>query len=112
MLRRFVSLGAGALALLVVLGAPRQVHAQHRHGGGPHGVRPVVHGGMRTPGFRRGFDPRFDHRFFDRRFDPRFNRRFDRRFDRFEDRFENRSNRGFFGPLFVPGFGPTFIRPF
>jgi hypothetical protein len=99
MLRRFLSLSFGTLALLLVLGAPGQVHAQHIRGAMPHGGHPVFRGRM-TPGFRGGFDRRFDRRFFEPRFD--------RRFDRFEDRF----NRGFFDPRFTPGFGPTFIRPF
>ena len=98
MLRRFLSLSVGALALLAVLGAPGQAHAQRMHGG-----HPVFRGRM-MPGYRGGFDHHFDRRFFDRRFD--------RRFDRFEDRFEDRFNRGFFGPRFIPGFGPTFMRPF
>jgi hypothetical protein len=109
MFRRFM-FSVGALALLVVLGAPGQLHAQHMRGGGPH---------MTHPGFRSGFTPGFHGRF-----DPRFNRGFDRGFDRFEDRFENRFhgpgsmmffdprfNRGFFEPHVTPFF-PGFFRPF
>jgi hypothetical protein len=118
--------GMGVLALLGVLGAPGQLHAQHSRGGSLHGFRsgfqPSVSSGFRrgftpsfgfTPGF--GFDPRFDGRFFD----PRLNRaRFDRledrfenrfgfgRFDRFEDRFENRFRFGPFDPRFRGGFVP------
>jgi hypothetical protein len=85
MLRRFLFLSVGALALLVVLGAPGQLHAQRFRGGFPHGVH---------PGFRGGFDPRFNRGFFDPRFnDPRF-------------------NRGFFDPRFSPGFVPGFFGPF
>jgi hypothetical protein len=65
MLRRFLFLGVGALALAVVLGAPGQVHAQCRHfrSGFMPGFRP-------TPMFR--FDPRFRGGMFD----PRFSRSF------------------------------------
>ena len=99
MLRRFLVLGVGAFALVVVLGAPGQVHAQRSRGGFAHGVHPGFHGGFR-PGFHRGgfgspFGPGPR-----RIFDPRFNRGFNRGFDRFEDRFENRFNRGFFDPRF------------
>jgi hypothetical protein len=96
MLRQFLTLSVGALALLAVLGAPGQVHAQRMRGGGPHMGHSVFRGRM-MPGFRRGFNHRFDRR---------FERRFDHRFDR-------RMNRGsFFDPRFVPGFGPTFMRLF
>jgi hypothetical protein len=106
MLRRFLFLTAGVLALLVGLGAPGQVHAQRMmRGGGANRVHPGFRGGF-MPGFRGGFDPRFN-RGFDR-FEDRFDRGFDRRFDRFEDRFD----RGFFDPRFSPGFGPGFFRPF
>jgi len=116
MLPRFLSLGIGALALLAVLGAPNQVHAQHGRGGVPHGVHSGFHSRM-MPGFHHGvfgrpfgpgprtFDPRF------RRFD-RFEDLFERRFDRNEDRFERRFDRGFLVPRFIPGFGPTFVWPF
>jgi hypothetical protein len=115
MLRRFLSLGALALGLLVVMGAPGQVHAQRMRGGVPHGGHPGFHRPM-MPGFRGGFMPGFRPApMFG--FDPRFrggmfDRGFERRFDRFEDRFENRFNPGFFNPRFIPGFGPTFVRPF
>src|SRR3989440_6563013 len=57
MLRRFLCLSVGALALLVVLGAPGQLHAQRMRGGMPRGGMPGFHsGGM--PGFRGGFAPR------------------------------------------------------
>jgi len=112
MLPRFLSIGIGALALLVVLGAPNQVHAQRGRGGVPHGGHPGFNNRM-MPGFHHGvfgrpfgpgprtFDPRF--RRFDR-FEDRFERRFDhdprfRRFDRFERRF-------------LPGFFPGFFFPF
>jgi hypothetical protein len=98
MLRRFLSVGVGALALLVVLGGPGQLHAQRFRGGFRPGFTPGFRGGF-TPGFRGRFDPRFNR--FDRRFG--FGR-----FDRFEDRFERRFNRGFFDPRFSPGF----FRPF
>ena len=110
MFRRFVCLSIGALALVVVLGAPGPVHAQHMRGGFPHamhpgfpGMMPGFHGVM--PGFRGGFDTRFNSFFT-----PGFGRRFmvprmsPGRFDRFEDMFENRVNRGFFMPSFSPGF--------
>jgi hypothetical protein len=98
MLRRFLSLSVGALVLLVVLGAPGQLHAQRFRGD----FRPAL-----TPGFRGRFTPGFRGRF-----DPRFNRSGFRRFDRFEDRFERRFNSPFFVTPFSPGPGPVFIRPF
>jgi hypothetical protein len=117
MFRRFLFLTVGALALLVVLQAPGQLHAQHVRGG--------MHSGSRmgmTPGFRGRFDPRFNRGFFSPRFTPgfslgRFERFEDRfgnrfplgRFDRFEDRVENRLNRGLF---FTPGFFPGAVFPF
>src|SRR5262245_37722079 len=136
MLRRPLFFGVGALALLVALGAPGQLHAQRMRGGFPHAVRPGFHGGFRPgfhsgfrpgfhngfrPGFHRGvfgspfgpgprriFDPRFHHGFFD----PRFGRgRFDRfgfgRFDRLEDRF---ANRFLFGSPFL-GWNGGFFDP-
>ena len=101
MVRRFLVLGVGALALLAALGAPGQVYAQHGRGGG-----------RLMPGFRSGFTPgfrptpmfRFDPRFRGRMFDPRFHRGF--------DRFENRFDRWAFDPRFSPGFAPGFFRPF
>ena len=98
MLRRFFSLGVGALVLLVVLGAPDQVHAQRFRGG----FRPGF-----TPGFRGRFTPGFRGRL-----GPRFNRFGFRGFDRFEDRFERRFNSPFFVTPFSPGLGPVFVRPF
>src|SRR5262245_9500510 len=93
MLRRFLLLSVGSVALPAVLGAPSQVHAQRMRGGAP----PAMRGGFRS-GFNRGFNPGFN-RGFDRRFDPRFNRRFDPRFD-------PRFNRPF-----SPAFRPGFFRP-
>ena len=90
MLRRFVSLSVGALALLVVLGAPGQLHAQRFRGGFRPGFMPGFRGGL-TPGFNR-FGPR--------------------RFDRFEDRFERRFGRGPFVSPFSPGLGSVFFPPF
>ena len=107
MFRRFLFLSVGTLALLVVLEAPGQLHAQHMRGG--------MHSGSRmgmTPGFQGRMDPRFNRGFFSPRFNSglglgRFDRLEDRvgnrspfgRFDRFEDRVENRVNRGsFFTP--------------
>ena len=88
MLRRFLCLSVGALALLVVLGAPGQLHAQRMRGGMPRGGMPGFHsGGM--PGFRGGFAPRFNGGMFA----PRF-------------------NGGMFAPSFNSGFGPGFFRPF
>jgi hypothetical protein len=101
MLRRFLVLCVGALALAVVLGAPGEVHAQ----------RGLFRGGF-LPGFRPTPMFRFDPRFRGGMFDPRFDRGFDRGFDRFEDRFENRFDRRFFDPRFSPRFGPGFFRPF
>src|SRR5262245_19338405 len=107
MLRRFLLPGVGALALLVVLGAPGQVHAQRMRGGGPRMVMPGFRSGF-MPGSRgMFFEPRFNHGFFDPRFnrmffDPRFNRGF----------FNPRFNRMFFAPRFSPGFGTPFFRPF
>jgi hypothetical protein len=110
MLRRFLFVSVGALALLLVLWAPGQLHAQHVRGAFPHAVHPGFHGGFRPhrgvfgppfgPGPRRIFDPRFGRGHFDH-------------FDRFEDRFERRFNRGFFDSrfrmeLFDPRFSPGF----
>ena len=100
MLRRFLFLSVGGLALLVVLGAPGQLHAQRMHGGMHGGFH---HGGFHHGGFGRPFGPG------PRIFDPRFNRFGFGRFDRFEDRFERRFG---FDPRFSPGFFPGFFRPF
>ena len=131
MFRRFLFLIVGSLALLVVLEAPGQLHAQHMRGGMHSGSRmgmtpgfrgrfePRFNRGFFSPGFNRGFfSPGFNRGFFSPRFDSRFGLgRFERfedrfgnrspfgRFDRFEDRVENRLNRAFFNPFFVPGFG-------
>ena len=110
MLPRFLSIGIGALALLVVLGAPNQVHAQRGRGGVPHGGH---------PGFNNRMMPGFHHGVFGRPFgpgprifDPRFNRFGFGRFDRFEDRLERLG----FAPGFIgsfPGFAfPGFASPF
>jgi hypothetical protein len=89
MFRRFLFPGLGALALLVALGTPAQVHAQRMHGGFPNRA---------MPGFRGGFGPRFHRGFF---FGPRFHRGF----------FTPGFGPGF-TPGFTPGFGPGFFRPF
>ena len=94
MLRQFLFLGVGGLALTVVLGAPGQLHAQRFRASLPPAIQ---------PGFRGVVTPRFPIGV-----NPSFNRGFNRRFDRFEDRFENRFNRGFFDPRFNMGFGPGF----
>jgi len=69
MLRRFLSLGVGALVLLVVLGAPGQVHAQRFRGGFRPGFTPGF-GAM--PGFRGRFMPGFNREFLGPRFSPGF----------------------------------------
>src|SRR2546421_5568989 len=76
MFRRFVCLSVGALALMVVLGAPGQLHAQHMRGGFPHAMHPGFHGMMpgfhgAMPGFRGGVDTPFNSLFT-----PGFARRF------------------------------------
>jgi hypothetical protein len=113
MLRRCVFLSVGALALLVGLGAPGQLHAQRFRGGFrgfrgtfPGRFRPGFRGafpGRFTPGFRGRFDRGSRRGFFDSRFG---------RFDRFEDRLERGFNRGFFTPRFTPGFRPGMFIPF
>ena len=75
MFRRFVCLSVGALALLVVLGVPGQVHAQRMRGSFPNRVMPGFRGGF-TPGFNRGFNGGF----FDPRFSPGFGPSFFRPF--------------------------------
>ena len=67
MFRRFLCLSAGALALLVALGVPGQVHAQCMRGAVPNRMTPAFRGGFlpgfrggAMPGFRGGFDPRFN----------------------------------------------------
>ena len=132
MLPRFLCLGIGALALLVVLGSPNQVHAQRGRGGAPHMAHPGFHGpmvsgfhGPRMPGFQNRMMPGFHHGVFGRPFGPgprtfnpgfrrfdRFEDRFERRFDRFEDRFEREFNRRSVLPHFNPGFFPGFVFPF
>jgi len=106
MLRRFLFLGAGAFALMVVLGGPGQLHAQGFRRGGFSMVQPGL---PLRAGFPGGFRPGFQGRF-----DPRFNRGFDRRFDTGFNRgfFDPRFSRGFFDPRFSPGFGSGFFRPF
>jgi hypothetical protein len=109
MFRRFLYLSVGALALVVVLGVPGQVHAQRMGAGFARGMQPSFRMGV-MPGFRGGFNSPFNRNFFFApsfmprsgmgrfdRFEDRFENRFrSGRFDRFEDRFENRFNRGFF----------------
>jgi hypothetical protein len=125
MFRRFLYVSVGALVLVVMLGAPVQVHAQRMGAGFARGMQPGSRMGV-MPGFQGGSNSRFNRNFFigpnfmpqsglgrfDRfedRFENRFRSgRFDRfedrfenrfrsgRFDRFEDRFDNRFNRGFF----------------
>jgi hypothetical protein len=119
MFRRFLLLSVGALALLVVLGTPGQLHAQRMRGGFSRGFHTGFRGGF-SPGFHRGvfgrpfgpgprtFNPRFNR--FDR-FEDRFGGRFNR-FDRFEDRFERRFNRGFFDPRVGPIVRPGLVLPF
>jgi hypothetical protein len=100
MLRRFVFLSVGALALVVVLGAPGQLHARPMRGG----MMPR----MVSPGFRSSTMPGMQ-----RRFDPRFNRGFNPRFNRgFGPRFNRGFNRGFSDPRLSPGFRPMFVHPF
>jgi hypothetical protein len=97
MLRRFLVFSVGAIALLVVLGAPGQLHAQRMRGSSPRMsprmVNPGFHGRF-SPGFNRGMmDPRFNRGMMD----PRFNR----------GMFDPRFNRGMFDPRFSPGFRPV-----
>jgi hypothetical protein len=72
MFRRYLFLGVGFTALLVVLGAPGQLQAQHMRGGGSFMVQPTFRGGFVAPNFNRGFDPRFNRGFVT----PNFNRGF------------------------------------
>jgi hypothetical protein len=125
--RRFLFLGAGVLAIVVVLGAPAQLLAQRARAGpsrnpGFRGMSPPAMQRAFTPGFGfrpvPGFTPGFNARLVDPRLHRRpFGRledRFERRIgfgrlDRIEDAFENRFrfgafNNGFRG-LFMPGFG-------
>ena len=98
MFRRFLCLSVGALALLVVLGAPGQLHAQRMRGGMPRGGMSGFHSGV-MPGFNGGmFTPRFNGGMFT----PRFN----------GGMFTPRFNGGMFTPSFNSGFGPGFFRPF
>jgi hypothetical protein len=53
MLRRFLVNGIGALALVGVLEAPGQAHAQCMRGGGSMRAMPMVRGGM-MPGLQGG----------------------------------------------------------
>ena len=105
MLRRFLCLSVGALALVVMLGAPGQLHAQRMRVTFPTRVAPMVRGGF-MPGFRGGFMPGFRGGFmpgFRGGFStPRFNGGF----------FTPRFNGGFFAPPFSMGFSPGFFRPF
>jgi hypothetical protein len=87
MFRRFVFSSVGAIALLIVLGAPAEVHAQRMRGGFTRQMHPGFRNGF-GPGFQGRFNPRF-HRgptnlrmspaFFSNRpgfMSPRFNRQF------------------------------------
>src|SRR5437588_801066 len=79
MIRRFLGLGVGTLALSIVLWAPGQLHAQHVHGGMPHGGMPSFRNGVMpgfrngvTPGFRNGVTPGFNRSFLDARINRSF----------------------------------------
>jgi hypothetical protein len=88
MFRRYLSLGAGALALLVVLGASHDLHARPMRGGFHPGFRPSVPG-MMMPGFRGRFTPGF------------------------RGMMRPGFSAGFFSPSSVNlGFQPGFFRPF
>ena len=87
MFRGFLSLSAGFLALLCVIGIPGRLHAQRFRPGLP--AAPM---GRFTPGFNR-FTPGFNQ------FTPGFNR------------FTPGFNRGFIDPRFG-GFSPGFDRRF
>jgi hypothetical protein len=104
MFRRFLFLGVGALALLVVLAAPGQVHAQRMRGGAPTRMMTPFRGGF-MPGSRGGFNSRFNGRMFNSRFNGG-------RFDRFNSGMFNRFNGGMFDSRFNPGFRPGMFRPF
>src|SRR3984893_14677629 len=89
MFRRFLFPSLGALALVVALGAPGQVHAQRMMRMGSTNqvmpgflswMMPGFRSGM-MPGFRSGMMPGFRSGMM-----PGFRGGFDRRFDRFEDR--------------------------
>jgi hypothetical protein len=58
MLRRFLFLSAGVLALLCVTGLPGRLHAQHTRGGFRPGPPPNF-GAFRPDFDRRFIDPRF-----------------------------------------------------
>jgi hypothetical protein len=115
MIRQFLCLGGGALALAIVLGAPGQVRAQHMRGGFSHGMNPVFHG-MFMPGFHPAM-PGFNGMMFMPGFrgtTPGFNRTFNRGFvlPNFGPRFVDPRFGGGFTPGFTPGFGPGFLRFF
>ena len=81
MFRRLL-FAAGALALVMVLGAPGQAQAQRSCGGMPDGMHQGMH-----PGMQRVMQPRFTPGLRG----PMMNRPFTPlSFDRFEDRFERR----------------------
>ena len=104
MFRKFLFPSVGAVALLIGLGAPGQLQAQHMRG--MRGSTPI----RVLPSFRGGFDPRFHHGF-----DPRFRHDFDFRFDRgfFDPRFHHGPGPvRFHDPRFIPGFPPGFFFPF
>ena len=58
MLRRYLLNGIGALALVGILGAPGQAHAQGMRGGGSMRAMPMTRGGM-MPGMQGGMMPAF-----------------------------------------------------
>jgi hypothetical protein len=110
MSRRFLCLGFGVLALLMELGDPGRIYAQHSRGGSHRGSQPGFNNGFTsgfpngvTPGF--GFDPRFQGRFIPGfGFEPRFSGTFfDLRFsrDHFDPQFDPRFNSGLFDPRFI-----------
>ena len=115
MFRRFLVVGSGALALLVLLAAPEQLLAQHSGGGSGHGHHMGSGAGSRNgASLRPEFHRRMDGRPFDAR---RAMGRFERLEDRFEDRLENAFRFGRFDPrfqgrFFDPRIDPRFNRTF
>jgi hypothetical protein len=98
MFRRFISLSAGVLTLLCVIGMPGQLYAQHGRGSFRPMVRPQV--GRFSNSFdrrfmnsRNGFRSSFDRRFMNSRngFRSSFDRRFtNSRFNGFRSSFDRR----------------------
>ena len=112
MVRRLLFLGVGAVVLLVALGAPGRLQAQHLGGGMPHGMAAHFRGGIMPgspggmmPGSRGGFMPGsrggFDHGFPHGGPGPRI----------IPGMFEPRSNGGMFDRRFNPGFRSEFFPP-